>query len=189
VDPESAALVETRRAEALALLRINQRDRLVGLALIATAFASIAVSAVVGVALRSDDPAIPLPGFVLILLSLAFQQYAEVSVLGAARRQIERALAAELGGYGLIYETALSGVRQHPPLVASVRLLQTVGALVVAAVIVVGAVAALDHHPAIVEVGFVAITAACLASAALSYRDMLRAGSVAERALAASLRD
>jgi hypothetical protein len=189
VEADRLALVETRRAEALALLRINQKGRLVGVALIVAAFAAIAVTVVVSIALSSDDPAIPLPSFVLILLSLAFQQYGEVTVLGEARRRIERTLATELGEYGLIYETAVTQVRQLPPLVASVRLLQAVGTMVVVIVIAVGTVVALDRQPAIVELGFVGVTAACLVSAIMSYRDMLRAAAVAKDRLEASLRD
>jgi hypothetical protein len=179
-------LLETYRVEAVALLTINQQARHVALRLTVAIFMLIAVTVVVGIVARTDDVAIPLPAAVLVLASCLFQQYADLTVIGAVRAALERRVGELIGGHGLIYETVVAPIRKRPPLAAGVRVLQATSALIVAAVLGVGAVVAFDDQPVNVELGFSVLTGVALASAVLSYRDMLRSGPVASRELEAA---
>jgi hypothetical protein len=180
---QRAELIATLRAEAIALLEANQRGRAGAQRMILAAFALVTATLLVGIAARTDDVAIPLPAALLLLLSAALQQYADVTVLGAARAALETRLARELGGQALAYETAVAPIRKRPPLVGSVRLLQAVAVLVLAASVVTGGVAAFDGQPLAVTLGFCVATAAGLLTLALSYRDMCRSWPVASAAL------
>jgi hypothetical protein len=184
---DRAELIETYRVEAVALLTINQHARLAALRLTVAIFALIAVTVIVGIVARTDDVAIPLPAAVLVLTSCLFQQYADLTVIGAARELLERRVGAAIGGYGLIYETAVAPIRKRAPLVAGVRLVQMTSGLIIAAAVGVGAAVAFEDQPVSVELGFTILTGMALASAVLSYRDMLRSGPVASRELEAAL--
>jgi len=116
---------------------------------------------------------------VLLLVSHAFQQYVDVTVAGVARATLERLLARDLQGHGLIYEYAVAGIRTRRPLVISVRVLQTMTGLVVSLVIAVGVYVAVQGQPWYIEVGFGVGTGFGSVSAALSYWDMLRSGRIA----------
>lgn len=184
---DRSELLETYRAEAIALLTINQRARLAALWLTVAIFTLIALTVVVGIVAQTDDVVIPLPAAVLVVTSCLFQQYADLTVIGAARALLERRIGTALGEYGLIYESAVAPIRKRAPLVVGVRLMQATSALIIAAAIGVGAVVAFDDQPVRVELGFAVLTGAALASAVLSYRDMLRSGPVASRELEAAL--
>jgi hypothetical protein len=187
MDKERIELIETYRAEAIALLTTNQQARVAAQRTTATIFAVAGAVIVAGIVARTDDVAIALPAVVLLLLSVLFQQYADVTVMGAARAALERRVAANLGDYGLIYETAVAPIRKRPPLVQSMRVLQTVTSVFVGTVVVVGTVIAFQDQPSAVQIGFTTLTLLSLASAALSYRDMLRSGPVASAELEATL--
>lgn len=173
----------------MALLEANQRARLAAQATMTTVFVMVTAVVTVSVSLRNEDIVIALPPATLMLLSFVFQQYADVTVLGAARAALESHIDLAVGRHALIYETVVAPVRKRPPLVRSVRLLQSLAGLLVAGIVGSGAAFAFDHQPALVEIGFTLITLGGLASAWLSYRDMLRSGRVASAALAAALAD
>lgn len=143
----------------------------------------VVAGALAGLLAGTDDVCLLLAPGALLGMSLSFQQFADVTVLGAARERLERRLSEELGEAALIYETQVAPLRQQPPLVGSVRALQGLVGGVLAATAAVGAVAAFDDQPAPVSVGYVTAIAVTAASAAASYRDMLRSGSVAAERL------
>jgi len=183
VDSTRSELLETRRQEAAALLRVNQSIR--GAAVL-TFIASVLVTAVAGiVAIVGHDSVVllPAPSIVLLLCSLAFQQFAEVSVTGAARARLEVAINGELKATGLIYESHVAPIRQRRPLVTSVRALQCVWAAGVVVLLVAATIAAYEQHEAWVPVLYTAFTIAMVFSCVSSYRDMLRSGLTAASAL------
>lgn len=168
-------------------------------------FTLLIATLLVGIGTGLDAVAIPLAPATLIVLSLLFQQYGEVTVLGTARLALEREISSALqdgakasersspacGGSGSanrsvipLYETAVAPIRKRRPLVLSVRALQVLCALVVVATVVAGAVVAAEaRYSAEVQAGFALFTTVGLISAALSYRDMLRSGRIAEESL------
>jgi hypothetical protein len=183
VDSARSEILATRRQEAAALLEINQRVRV---SAVRTLLASVLVAAGAGIAAidsHNRSVLVPLPSIVLLLSSLAFQQFAEVSVLGAARSQLESAVNDELEAAGLVYESHVSGIRQRPPLVKSVRILQCVWAAGILILLVAATIAAYDQHAVWVPALYTAFTLATALSCAASYRDMLRSGPTAASAL------
>jgi hypothetical protein len=89
----------------------------------------------------------------------------------------------------LIYETSVSQIRQRPPLVTSVRLLQAVSAATGMAAIVASTVITVEQGSVWVTIAYVAVTGAAALSAAWSHRDMLRSGDVADRILLDAVAD
>jgi hypothetical protein len=179
----AAQLLETYRVEALALFQVNQVGRVAAertIALILTA-SGIAIGA--GINADTELVGAALAPVVLFLLSYTFQQYAEVSVTGAARAVLERLVADQLGGtYGLIYEYAVAGVRKRPPLVRSVRILQVVTGFAVAVVLVVGgAVAFGGNHSWLIAAGYSIGVLVGAATAGTSFQAMLNSGREATR--------
>jgi hypothetical protein len=146
-------------------------------------FAVIAITVAAGVNSHSDAVAIALPPFILLLFSYMFQQYADVSVLGAARQALEEQLTDTLGGPTLIYETAVAGIRQRPPLVRSVRVLQALVTMLLVATIVVGTVIAFQNRHWYVTAGYVVFTTAGAVAAAMAFVDMLRSFQIAREEL------
>lgn len=183
-------LLESYRAEALALFQVNQAGRVAadrGLTLILTASA-IAIGA--GINAKTDLVAAALAPVVLVLLSYTFQQYADVTVNGAARAILERKIAHDsfTGTYPLIYEHAVAGVRQRKPLVRSVRLLQVTSGIAVAGVVAVGfAVTFHGHHSSLIQVGYCLGIALGLATAGSSAKAMLDSGQVAKKQIEQTL--
>jgi hypothetical protein len=186
MDDDVRQLVETYRAEALALFTVNQAGRAAAERVAALALTLVGVA--VGIALNADTDVvlIPLSPLCLLLVSYMFQQYGEVTVTGAARSVLEDRLAALLSARALIYEHAVAPVRQRPPLVGSVRVLQTLTSLVIVGVVAWAAVVAAGQRW-YVTAGFAVATALTLGSALLSYRDMLRSGREARRQIVAAL--
>jgi hypothetical protein len=177
-------LLATRRAEAMALFEANQRGRSRASGVLALAFLTVVTAGTVGIAFGKLDLAIPVPTVLLLLSAELFQYYADVTVIGAARHRLEAAINAELAATGLIYESLVAEIRKRPPLVLSERILQCVGALVVASSIVIGAVVTYDGQPRWIELLYPACTGIALLVAALSYRAMIASGRVAAAALA-----
>jgi hypothetical protein len=179
-------LDEVRRSEALALLELNQQRR--GRAEATLILTAVLVVTALAVALgtRQKSVVLPIPAATLILLALSFQQFADVAVIGAARSQLEQLVNKSAGGRGLIYETSIAGIRQQPPLVRSVRALQS---LVVALTLggLVGATIVAFESEALVWITYAIVTGLAALVAGLSYRDMLRSGSVAAAELVASM--
>lgn len=179
----SGDLIETFRAEAMALFSANQSARLAAQRL--GIFIVVFIGIGVGAALLADDQhvVVALPPVVFVLSAMMFQQFAEVSVTGAAREVLEERLA-DLGVPGLIYERAVAGIRKRPPLVTSVRALQVLlGSGAIALTVVAAVFAFDDHHHWTLAVAYLAVTLPTLAVAATSYLHMLRSGGVARDSL------
>lgn len=178
----ASELDELRTAEARDLLEINQarRGRAEATIVLAIALTSVAVAVALGT--HRKAVMIPVPTATLILLALSFQQYADVSVLGAARKKLEEVLNERAGGAGLVYESAVSPIRQRPPLVGSVRGLQSL-VLVLTLGGLVGSTIIAFERSAAVWAPYVIATGLALAVACASYRDMMRSGPVAAAAV------
>jgi hypothetical protein len=185
----SEQLIESYRAEAIALLAANQAARAaaqrLGIAIVVVAGSVIAAGVLAGDA----TVVVVLPTVVLLLSAVMFQQYPDVTVLGVARETIELRLA-DMGAGGLVYEAMVAGIRKRPPLVRSVRALQAVLGTTAAGIVIAGAVIAFGGgHPWTMPAGFVVTTVPALVVAVAAYRDMLRSGEVARQALGAALRE
>jgi hypothetical protein len=170
--------VQTRREEAMAFFHVNQTGRNAVERIVALFFSVTAIAGSVGVAAGTPDVLLPLPALLFLLLSYMFQQYSDLTVLGGARLRLEELVNDEIGAKGLIYETAVAQIRQVPPLVNSVRLLQgLLGVVVIGATAVATVVAYQDHSPLIL-VAFLMGTAVAIASAFYSYVHMLRTPAI-----------
>jgi hypothetical protein len=177
-------LLVTRRQEAAALRELNQRTRREATAVLTASLLVVLVAALVAIVAHDAAVLIPAPALLLLLSALAFQLFAEVSVTGAARRALEGTVNRELGVDALIYESHVAGIRQRPPLVRSVRLLQTVWAAGVCGALVAGTIAAYEQPASWPAVLFTIFSLMSVLACAASYRDMLRAGHTAAAALA-----
>jgi hypothetical protein len=177
MDEAATRLLETRRAEAIAFFEVNQAARTAAERVMALIFSVSGIAASVGIAADTDRVVVPLPAVLLLLLSYMFQQYGDLTVVGTTRRYLEDLVNDELHGEGLVYESAVARIRQVPPLVQSVRMLQTAMGLVLAAATGWAIWIIVEGVPELMVIGFAFATAVALASAALSYRDMLRSGS------------
>jgi hypothetical protein len=187
MDPSRSELVQGLRAEALALFQANQTGRLAAerAAQLLVTVSGVAVAAAINA--KNEDVLLVLPPVVLLLISYMCQQYADVSVLGAARAAIETRLKMELGDHTLIYETLVAGIRQRPPLVRSVRIFQTTIGAVAAGVVVTGLVVALQLRSTLVVLAYIALILATAVSALMSYRDMLQSGDIAAQVIRLAL--
>jgi hypothetical protein len=174
----AAEVVATRRAEAVALFEANQRGRARAGGLVGIALLTILAAGIVGIACHAAALAIPVPTVLLLLSAELFQYYTDVTVMGAARRQLEEIVNAELGTDCLIYESLVADIRKRPPLVMSERLLQATGTLVVLSSVVVGAIVAYSNRPAWVQVLYPMCTVAAFMVALVCYRAMLLSGRV-----------
>jgi hypothetical protein len=181
---DDPGLVETRRQEAIAFFHVNQVGRTAVERVVALFFSVAAIAGSVGVAAGTPDVVLPLPPLLFLLLSYMFQQYADLTVLGIARRRLEELVNRRIGGKGLIYETAVAEVRKSPPLKRSVRVLQSLLGVVVVGATAVGAVVAINDHNTSILIGFVAGSALAAGSAGYSYWHMLISGRETRTALA-----
>lgn len=170
----SPEILETRRAEALAFFDVNQRGRTAAERVIALIFSVSSIVASVGVAAKTDRVVLPLPALLFLLLSYMFQQYGDLTVVGAARRRLEDLVNAEIGGKGLVYETAVAEIRQVKPLVLSVRVLQGLMGATVGGATIFACWVLSQGEAALVVIAFTVVTSLTMLSAGLSYRDMLR---------------
>lgn len=173
-----------RADEAAALFDVNQRRR--GHAEATLVLVAVLSLVVIATSIALDRPTVflPLPPIALLLMSLAFQQYADVTVIGVARRHVERMVNATTGGSALVYETRIAGIRKRLPLVLGVRVLQGVAWAGIAGAVLAGVVIGADEAWWVLVV-YAAVTLAAATSCALSFRDMHRAESVATSALGA----
>jgi hypothetical protein len=176
--------VQTRREEAIAFFHVNQTGRNAVERVVALFFSVAAIAGSVGVAAGTPDVLLPLPALLFLLLSYMFQQYSDLTVLGVARRRLEDLVNAQIGQKALIYETAVAQIRQIPPLVNSVRLLQGLLGAIVLGATGVAVVVAFRDHSTLVRVAFVIGTAVAIASAVYSYLHMLRTPPVCAEKLA-----
>ncbi len=174
-------LMETRRSEALALFQANQAGRTAGGQVAALVLTVIGLAVAAGINAHTDVIALAIPPIALILISFMFQQYADVTVTGAARAVLEQCVAKELGAHALIYEYAVAPIRQRPPYSTSMGILKGAIVLAVLTMVGVGIFAATQHRPWYLVVGFAIGTGIGLLSAAASFRDMKRVGEFARR--------
>jgi hypothetical protein len=182
MDDTPPELIATRRGEAAALLRVNEGFRAGAVLTLTVAMLLAAAAGMLAIAAGESAVLMPVPAIVLLLCSLAFQQFAEVSVTGAARARLESAINSQLTATALIYETHVAQVRQRRPLVDSVRILQCVWAAGIVILLVAATIAAYEQPEAWVPALYSAFTLATLIACAASYRDMLRSGTVAAAA-------
>jgi hypothetical protein len=169
-DPE---LLETWRQEAASFFAANQAAR----GALERAMGLVFAVAAVGAALSTKDGALPIPAFLWLLLSYVFQQYADLTVLGMARRRLEEAVQRYFHGRpGLIYETYVVDVRKNKADYWGVTLLQALMvAAIVTATVLIGHSAFGDSHPIGLRVGFTVATTIAFGSAARSAWEMLHA--------------
>lgn len=173
---------QTRREEAIAFFHVNQTGRNAVERVVALFFSVAAIAGSVGVAAGTPDVLLPLPALLFLLLSYMFQQYADLTVLGGARRRLEDLVNDQIGAKGLIYETAVAQIRQVKPLSNSVRLLQgLLGAVVIGAAVVATVVAFEDST--LIRVAYLTGTALAIASAVYSYVHMLVTPKITEEKL------
>lgn len=182
--PGNPELIETRREEAIAFFHVNQTGRNAIERVVALFFSVAAIAGSVGVAAGTPDVLLPLPALLFLLLSYMFQQYSDLTVLGGARRRIEDLVNEQLGAKGLVYETAVAQIRQVPPLVNSVRLLQGLLGAIVLTATAVALVIAFQDHSTWIRVAFLLGTAVAIASALYSYAHMLRTPEICAEKLA-----
>lgn len=172
-----------RATEAVALFQANQSgrnaiERVVGL------FLSVgAIAGTTAAATHSADAVLPLPAFLLLLLSYMFQQYTDLTVLGCARLRLEELVNTSLTERALIYETAVAKMRQRHPLKWGVRFLQAMLVVITVGAMAAGLVIALHSRNVWIQRGYIAGTALALASAAISYVQMYLATRVADAQL------
>jgi TIR domain len=183
VDQLQQQVIETQRAEALALFQANQAGRTAATQIAALVLTVMGVALATGVSAHTDAVAIAVPPVVLVLVAYMFQQYSDVAVTGAARATLERQIAGELGSHALIYEYAVANVRKSRGLVGSLRILQLLTGLFLVVLVGAGVYVAALGQPLWAEIAFGLGTSVGLIACALSYRDMLRSGSIAARAI------
>jgi disulfide bond formation protein DsbB len=171
--------IETYRAEAMVLFEANQAGRAGAVRAAILILTVLGAGVGAGINAHSSAVALALPPLTLMLLSYMFQQYADVSVTGAARDILERLIREELGTPALLYEFAVAPARRDSRLERSQRALDAALVLVVLALIGTGLAIAIEGQRWYVEVGFALSTAVSFASALMSYRDMRRAGEIA----------
>ncbi len=177
-------LVEARREEAIAFFHVNQTGRSAVERVVALFFSVAAIAGSVGVAAGTPDVLLPLPALLFLLLSYMFQQYSDLTVLGGARRRLEDLVNEQVGAKGLVYETAVAQIRQVPPLVNSIRLLQGLLGAVVLGATAVATVVAFQDHSDLIRVAFLFGTSVAIASALYSYVHMLRTPTICAEKLA-----
>ncbi|MGN6558675.1 MAG: hypothetical protein ACTHLH_11800 [Solirubrobacterales bacterium] len=176
-------LVETRRDEAIALLQMSQTRRNVEerVATVLTGVTSIAGS--FAVAVNSLNALVPLSPIYLLTLAYMFQEYADMTVIAAARRRLEDLVNTEVGGLGLIYEAVVSPIRSVPPLFRSIRMFQMWIGLIVNLVTVVAIVVVIRDHNALVIASFGVALLLALATCFYSYLHLLKSGQIAKERL------
>jgi hypothetical protein len=180
-------LIQSLRAEALALFSVNQAGRQAAERVLVII---IAVSAIlVGAMIRGghNDAGMVMPPLLFLLLSYMFQQYIEVTVTGAAREHLERKLAGLLRDRGLIYECAVAPIRKTAPLKRSFRLLQVLVGIVVGGVVIACTLIAFDGQPWYVTAGYGIATLTAAISAGWSGWHMRSALTEARTALCSTL--
>lgn len=170
---ERRDLLQTRREEAIAFFHVNQAARNAAERVVTLFFAVAAIAGSVGAAAGTFDVVLPLPPLMLLLLSYMFQQYADLTIIGTARRRLEDLVNDQLGGEGLIYETIVAEIRKKPPLIHSLKLFQVLLGILVVAITVMAVIVAITNHDPLVLVVFGAATTLTAASALYSYLHML----------------
>jgi hypothetical protein len=182
--------MQTRRDEATAFFQVNQAGRTAVERVVALFFSVAAIAGSVGVAAGTPDVVLPLPALLFLLLSYMFQQYADLTVLGTARRRLEDLVndqlgaTGELGAKGLVYETAVAQIRQVKPLVHSVRLLQGLLGAVVLGATAMATIVAFNDHSTLVPISYVTGTSLAIVSAGYSFFHMRRSARVTDEKLA-----
>jgi hypothetical protein len=191
-------LLETRRAEALALFQANQQARASVDRMIPVFVALVAAAASVGIANEAPEVLVPAPAAFALLLTYQCHVLADLTIIGMARLKLEALVNAELRAPGLVYETHVAGIHKEKrsadrraPKVARLRYVSTPmtqGILVLALIgMTIGAsIVAFDQHAAI-AIAYVVGTSTCLAAAARAVYEMFMTPSWAGARLDAPL--
>lgn len=187
MDEREKELLAAYRGEAASLFAANQAQRNAAERVANLILATAAIAVAAGVSAHTLNVAIPVPPFLLLLLAYMLNQYADLTAMGMARRQIEDRANNLLRAPVLIYETHVAGIRQQAPLVRSVRLAQGFMVLVVGAAVGVGTAAALENGRWYVEAAYGLFTASSLVTVLVAYQDMMQTNDVVTNALTASL--
>jgi hypothetical protein len=163
----------------MAFFQVNQGGRNAAERVLALFLTVVAIAGSVGVAADTADVVLPLPALLLLLLSYMFQQYADLTVIGTARRFLEDLVNQEIGGDGLIYESTVAPIRKMPPLSRSMRAFQTLIFAIVLGTTLFGGFTAIWDHDILVTVGFGVATLAAAASCLYSFVQMNRSEDAA----------
>jgi hypothetical protein len=166
------ALRQVRQDEALAFFQVNQAGRNAAERVMALFLTVVAIAGSVGVAAKTADVVLPLPPLLLLLLSYMFQQYADLTVIGTARRRLEDLVNHEIGGDGLIYESTVAPIRKMPPLSRSMRAFQYLIFAIVSGTTIFGGFTAIRDHDTLITVSFGAATFVAAASCIYSFVQM-----------------
>jgi hypothetical protein len=178
-DSKRLELMQTRREEAIAFFQVNQAGRNAAERVVALFFTVAAIAGSVGVAAHNPNAILPLPALLLLLVSYMFQQYADLTVIGAARRRLEDLVNDEIDGDGLIYESTVARIRKVPPLSRSMRFFQGLTLVIILVATASGAVVAIHDHNTLILIGFVIATCLAALSCVYSYVHMLKSGDAA----------
>ncbi len=181
----SPAVVDAWRQEAADYFQTNQAMRGTAERTLAAIIAVIGIGASLG-AQGSDAVVIPLPAVVALLLSHMFEQYADLTVIGMARLELERRVNEAIGGPGLIYETVVADIRKVPPLVGSLRYLRYVILVLVAGGTIAASVIAAGRGTS-VWLAFAVGTVACFAATFRSWLTMNQSNAIATKRVGAAL--
>jgi hypothetical protein len=177
-------LIETRRAEAMALFTSAQaynarNDQLVGLGL-------TAIAAAATLALKEDveEVLLGVPAALMLLITYALQVDADVRVMGVARKRIEEVLERQLGESALIYQSETIPFRRDS-FIRGVNWARNLLVLPLLGTAVAGCVVAYDIHGWVLAVLYALLLVAFAASPVLAFLDSRRAEIKAEDALKA----
>jgi hypothetical protein len=105
-------LVETRRAEAMALFTTAHGYNARNDQLVALGVTVIGAAAALGLKEHFDEVLLGVPAALLLLMIYATQVDADIRVMAAARLRLEQALEGQLGGPALIYQSRAAKFRQ-----------------------------------------------------------------------------
>jgi hypothetical protein len=144
-------------------------------------------------ATRKIEVVLPFPAVFFLLISHMCQQYSDLTVLGMARRELERLVNAEFGSPALIHETAVAPIRKswpgHKGRFIGLPLLQGLAVGLPAVVAMLGAVIAIHDETIWAKIGFSSVTLLAAASCARSAYEMFRTDEWATKEITTSFKN
>jgi hypothetical protein len=170
----------------MAFFQVNQAGRNAAERVMALFLTVVAIAGSIGVATKTADVVLPLPPLLLLLLSYMFQQYADLTVIGTARRRLEDLINHEIGADGLIYESTVAPIRKMPPLSRSMRTFQNLIFAIVLGATIFGCFTAIRDHDLLLTLGFGVATFLAAASCLYSFIQMKQSGDAATKMMAQS---
>lgn len=124
------------------------------------------------------DVVIPFPALFFLVVSLMCQQYADLTVLGMARRELELRVNREFPAPAMLYETHIAPIRKGWPggkgRYVGLTVLQILAVGLPALGGLAAACAAISNETTWAKIAFGVATAICAASGARSYYEMLK---------------